>query len=616
LQGWFIDLQQALATKVFDNPVPLMGSQLSSPTERQIFTSLRQGLDNALAPEPDNASPAAVRQALFNALGPGGAGLLSAPSDIAVGTSGDGQTTTFQMVLHQQGGTGGLLTGSVPFGVLGSGAAHSVPLGAAPNPVNLDLALPGLPLHLQAQGNVDVSLGYDYALKFGITRQGNSVVPFLDPSFTLAGGSSPLAIHVSADIAGSQVSGQLGFLQVSIADDPSHPSSFTGTYYVDPSVTALGKIPNLTADLTGSADVNLKLAASFSASASATINPRLSADFHLGWTFNGANTGAAIFGNTPTIQFNHVTLDLSSFLRSLQPILRDVQNVTGQLQPVVDFLNSQVPVLSSLTGQNFTFGKLIDDVAGTGNEVETLANFVNTINHLSVTLGNGVIDLGSFTVSDARPNAGPGKIATEQPAHVSPGGLLGPLESAGFDFPILDDPRKAFGLFFNQPTDIVTLQVPHVNVSASFGQSYYVGAVGPVPIFVHFGGNVGFQAGATIGYDTTGLRTGNLLDGFFVKNGLTDAGGNPAVVLVSAELDAGLGVGIDGVLSGKVSGYVQADGELSLQTGADGKYRPSQDGWKVFHVSGTLTAGLRVEIDTFFHNFVLEDIPVVTVPLF
>jgi hypothetical protein len=466
LQTQLTTIQHDLNVKVFNNPVPLLGSQLSSVNEGRLFTSLSAGLDNALAPEPDSASPAAVQQALFAALGPSGAGLLNSLGDIVVGTSSGGQVTTYQMVLHGQNNSGLPLP---ILGVLGSGTSFGASGGPTADPVHFDLALPGLPLSLQTQGSVDVSVDYGYALKFGINRQPNgSVVPFLDPSFTLpqtgtvaaieGGASAPLAIHVGATINSSGMSGKLGLLHVSITDDPTHPSSFAGTYSVYPSVGPAG-ITGVTADLTGSANVNLKLAASFSASA--PINPRLSTNFHLGWNFNGADTGTQPFGSAPTIQFNHVTLDLNSFVQSLQPILQDVQKVTGQLQPIVDFLNKPVPILSDVAGSKYTFGYVIDQVSKSGGVVETFANFINTINHLNVASAVGNIDLGSFTVSDARPGAGPaGKaaIATEYKASLPSIAALDQLkQAAGFDFPILDDAGQTFGLFLNKPADIVTV---------------------------------------------------------------------------------------------------------------------------------------------------------------
>jgi hypothetical protein len=135
-----------------------------------------------------------------------------------------------------------------------------------------------------------------------------------------------------------------------------------------------------------------------------------------------------------------------------------------------------------------------------------------------------------------------------------------------------------------------------------------------ISIFLDFSGTANFKAGGSFGYDSTGLQTGNLADGFYVKDGVTDTSGQPALVLISVGLSANIGAGIPGVVSVSGGGNITADVGLSLQTGADGKYRPSEQGWAIKPV-GTLSFGIDVKYNSIFGSGEY-DLPVVTQPLF
>ena len=79
----------------------------------------------------------------------------------------------------------------------------------------------------------------------------------------------------------------------------------------------------------------------------------------------------------------------------LQPFLSNVQNATSAFQPVINFLNSDVPLLGE------TYAHLIG-----GGSLATFVNAISTINGLSISPG-GPINLGSYTFTSSSNGSGP-----------------------------------------------------------------------------------------------------------------------------------------------------------------------------------------------------------------
>lgn len=519
-------LQQYLDKTTFKNPIPLIGTQLTSGGSGQVISQILGDFTSPVS----GTHLQAIRQGLFDLLGPAGLDLLTDRDGTGYFDLGDidvinmGGRVAFQLTIHQD-------------------------FSANTGQFGFDTALPGLPLSVSDSGSVRVGVGFDLNLNFGIDQlAGQSGKPFVDPS--------TLAVQVHAGIPGMTVAGKLGFLQATVQDDPNAPSSFIGTYNVsfasDPSSGLTS-----TSSLNGSANLNLIVSATFGPSA---FDPKLSTEIHLGWLFDNASPEVFPFGDTPTINFDDVQLDLGSFLTSfVKPLVDKIQSVTEPLEPLAKFLLTPIPFLSTISSDLSSvlhhngpiyFTDLILDPAQAA-KLASFANALITINGLNVPSSSMTVDLGHFSVTDPRqtsPSGGsllsiigqanPDTDVYQQIGEQDPStgnffqSLPNTSENGGFDFPILDDPINAFDLFMGINTTLFSYTMPTLSVAAG-GEK-----VIPTPIpFVNleFTGTIALSFSATFGYDTTGFMDGNLADGFFVQD---------ATVSLDVKLGAGLQLGI------------------------------------------------------------------------
>ena len=580
-------LTDALDGQVFGAPVPLIGNSLQGGAEiinsfrAQVLTRLR-----ALTTQSETA----VRQAMFEVLGPAGVNLLSdRDGDLDVDLD-DLQSITsadqiqFNLRLGRQ------------LNVL------SVPLA-------FDLGLPGLALDVD--GNVQVKLGWSFNLGFGFSRA--------DGFYFDTSAAEELKVDLEVTTPGLNATGRLAFLQLQVTVDPAAPSRFAGQFTVnlrDPNsndnrltFAEIGSAPGfssvISAGLTAVADLNFNIVASFGGNAAF---PRMLADLNLDWAFDNADTGAgaASFGGVPTVAFHNVRLDVGSFLSDfLGPIMDSIQSVLAPIKPVLDLLNKPLPVLSDLAPV-----RLLLDSNGDGivtlldlaeklpdpYRVKTFVKAVSDLNELSAALGAfttsgpavllnlGAFDLGGVdprkvaNLDSVTPNvtAGPGSL----PGSGTPEGQL--LEKAkstsggGFAFPIIESPSKAFGLFFGKSVDLLTYDMP----ALEFGYNYMspiIPIIGPLGLFLS--GTIGAKIDFAFGYDTTGLKQfldshdpADLLNGLYVSDTAKADGTGADVpeVVLTAGIEAFGGIDLY-VASAGVGGGLFASIEMNL-------HDPNNDG--------------------------------------
>jgi hypothetical protein len=305
---------------------------------------------------------------------------------------------------------------------------------------------------------------------------------------------------------------------------------------------------------------------------------------------------------TLTVSLTNVQLDASALSNNvIAPIMHAVQEVTQPLEKVAEFLITPLPVLSDVSHQlqqNFGVGSGQDVTLAslTGHpEIDTAARSIIAINHLSVPSSNGLVNLGSVTLTNAHPtSAGPLTVVSSQllngPSQIN--STFGSFEQRariiGLDFPILDDPSKLGQLLAGNTVPLFTETLPTINVSLSTN-SLLFNVPTPIGVTVNVNAQerIDLHLGATFGCDSSGLRTGNLLSGFFVQNvvcGISlnaDLTGQANVSAAGLNVQGGLhaeanltlkGPGASSTISGAslASGAVSAAATGTVNASADG----------------------------------------------
>ena len=202
-------LQQALSGEVFGVDLPLVGDHLKDGAK--FIEDFRDDVLARLRALTTNSDDA-VRQALFEAFGPAGLGLLRDGAD----TGSDVDLDDIQLV-------------STPENV--SFAMHlGQNLSLLSVPIGFDIGLPAL--GLAVDGKVNVRLGWDFLMGFGVSRADG--VYFNTAAKNDAGNPAPeLTVDLDVTTPGLSAAGALAFLQLRAKDDETDPSHFAGRFTVD-----------------------------------------------------------------------------------------------------------------------------------------------------------------------------------------------------------------------------------------------------------------------------------------------------------------------------------------------------------------------------------------------
>jgi hypothetical protein len=524
-----------------------------------------------------------------------------------------------------------------------------------------DFGIPGLHLTVSPTSTLTVSLVIDFAFGIGYSKEDGFYFDTNAYNHVTAGlyGVTPLthnlAIGLSVAITsndpahptdGQIATGQLAsLLNVSLSKDPNGdffdaqggftidvhgPSESTDPTTHRLTLSELGDLADLVnADFAGwiNADVHLKV--DFGSGAF----PSFSTNLKVGWQFGGGD----LSGGVPSVAFDDVKLDLGTFFSQfVGPILADVQAVLKPFAPVIHFINSRLPVISDLRGQDITLLKLAEEAGQVDPEAQIAVDIVQKLvdsppiipseNGVQISLGSfslGGVDLRTGDESTASIN--PSTDATEanvdsQLATNAPGSEdflnsaddNAPLDdvSRGLQFPLLKNPTSAFKLLLGRPVDLVTFTLPDADLPLVHENELFQ-IFGP--FFVRLIGDVSLHTNLTVGYDTRGLseflnshHAADLLDGFFVKD--------DAYAQVQATIEANLEVNVE-VASAGIGGGINGVFSLGLHdprsANQDHKIYFSQivqdlsnDVFCIFDLHGSITAYLhayvRVGFDTPF----------------
>ncbi len=645
LDKFLATLQDAL-DNALSGSLPLVGDSLKDAA--QFIDNLRDEVLQALTGKNTTTE---VRQAIFAALGPVGSGLgllgeqggsssTITLDDVLVVSDTDSETV-FQIKLHDD-------------------------LSLVNVPLDFDIGIPALRLSAPPGSSLKTEIGFDYVLKFGVSRSDGFFVDTSTPDATVG-------FKVTLNLPGAGLEGELAFLQLNIKDDQGAPGiapdpteffgGFTldigngGRLKLDEILSGAVNVGNLLdASITATADINLDLEATF---AGIKDLPWLAADFALDWAFT-PQTGFA--GNVPGIAFNNVRLQLGDFFNEfLGPILETIHEILDPIEPIIEFLNDPIPIVSDLAVLAGKSEVDFADVASTAfpflEPVNLVLEIIGKVLAIKVDASGVSIPLGSFDLggADARgladlggltPNGTGGVIGNllekfkEEIRDLAAGGpFAGVVEEAfekladqgtlGLKFPLFDDPTTAVRLLFGQPVDLVTLHLPELRLEADLGNSpSLLGSPSFGPLEIGIGGKIEATANIFVGFDTGGIQVfeanggTNALDlilgGFYMRDFNSLGADTPEFTLKGrfgafAEFTAG------GVLTAGVFGGLTTTLDLNLHDpNQDGRVRLTEvidlfeeDPLCIFDSSGDVRASLeafvKVGLKTFLGEVILYE---------
>jgi hypothetical protein len=362
---------------------------------------------------------------------------------------------------------------------------------------------------------------------------------------------------------------RLAFLSLVADDSETDPSlidanvglDFTSTG-ADPERLTLGDIlaGRMDADFGADGSVNLNLRFRTGIEGQLADMPSLVGTIHFGVEVSTANG----IGD-PTFEFGNLYLDLGSFIEKfIDPIASEIRKITGPLQPIIDVITAPIPVVSDLAvlagGEPVTMITILEAATGADlSLIKAVAAFITFVNNLPAD-NAAMIPLGALIGDEREPGAfvvntdaakdtvspqDAGKLIDQNPATYQGGsgftsdiagstGLPAGNEAQGrpstfgvpgLSFPFLEDASQLFGLLVGR--DAVLVRWDAGTMRASAGLSYDFGPimVGPVPITITIGGEIGIEGRFAIGYDTSGIRKvlagGSgvyLFDGIFIDD--------------------------------------------------------------------------------------------------
>ncbi len=492
--------------------------------------------------------------------------------------------------------------------------------------LDIDWGLPGLDLDIT--GSPSITAGWELFLGFGVSvtdffyLDGAPPANFTGAGATLAAGTSVAhelrlgfdAVLTSDPNTPFVATGRLFFLQLDAADKlvdpdgagplPEKYSSVGGAFYVDltdPGAGTVGRVTvkelfsrgtvkPITAGVEAIADVNLELTASVGGN---TAIPRLLADFSLDWTFQLGQPVTA-----PTAAFTNVNLDLGSFVSDfLKPIVKQVNDVIKPFDPVLDALQTRIPVLSDIMGRNYTvldlavqFGNVDRRFIDAALQIRSLVADIAAVpdgESILIPLGD-LAGLGSALMTkDGAKNvntssAGTTAVSFPAGASASKNAFMKStsVSGGGFGFPILK-PAEAFKLLLGQDATLITYDIPRLTVGMSMSQKFRIWG----PLVGKFSGNISAYADFAVGFDTKGFNTYrtsgdvvDILDGFFVSDRANADGTGADVYEAGFFGRIGIAGAIDAaIIEAGIEGFFELRADLDLKDpNNDGKVRGSE----------------------------------------
>ena len=605
--------------------LPLINKPIGQISQlRDSFESFRGDLYTKLnSLDPANGQ-AAVRTAIFNALGPAGLGILENKANPSA------DPTENDVIISLDSTS---VDVSIDIGVTSDPFSSQVGLG-----------IDSIPLKPNANSSGSFSVGLTYHdFHFGYNTTKGAY-------FRTDTSNNELQFTVNGSLPQSFDAG-LGFLNVSVTRSVGKTSpdlSLTlssdvtgGLESTDPPLSVS------TPTLGGGVD----LLETIEVQAGGEGMPKLKTDLRLQWTLPDVNASVPLGTGwgAPLLRFEHVQIELGALLGDVvQPIAEDVRQILKPLDPIFSVLDERIPAISDLS-EDLGFGSVnlltlsnaLSElpVPPTGvidmiNQAAKLRSYAKTIKSIAELGAGGWIDVGSFTISGA---SGSSLLATASAKLGDLGlsnwsslvttdggisfqgvkqqivGLLGSdlgnqvneiwegLNSSSedmggitFDFPVVKDPSGvALGMLLGQDKDLVSVTG---RLDLEFDKAVPIVVIPGFKIQIAGHGDV--HAFAQLGYDTRGIReaitplyTGGNFDPSKILNGLWVSG--ETHVDVNGSLDLQAVAGEEHFLAFTAGGGL--DGSLHAGLSHPANYNPANPRLRIF--AGDFSSGNLFDVN-------------------
>ena len=550
---------------------------------------------------------------------------------------------------------------------------------------DFDLGMPGL--GLAAEGGVNLTLEWKWYIGFGISKEKgayillskgsdvtgvddgkNIVADGISRGANLTGDDIVVTVKVSPNV---KIDGSLGFLQMNAhlvdgsdnnlsgnpalsfdlgidLNDGSNGSSSEIddrgtdlTANTEISVNSIASNLSVEANLDGEVSLNVKMTLGFDSDKVDVGFPEIGATFSFLWkTEYGKPSGAL-----SSAGFKNVYFDMGSFVkRTLQPVLNKIKKVLDPIMPLIEFLQSDIPVLSSLPGspEHLTVLSLIKSIGSAKGlnlgMLDDIVQLANLIKAFSDTSSFGLINLGKLDFLETSEGleqsvsnvlSGVGKFdsslfefnnGTENnDDFVGLNGLSLDGSDYGLFFPFIQNDDNEFDinalkssaikLLFGQDVDLIKYNMRPLILDFDWSKSFAI--VGP--LFADIGFSFGVDIDLCFGYDTCGLRAWKdsgfrdlwaLTDGFYIDD-LRDGEDVSEVVFYSG-ITAGASVGGRAGIDVGVNLNINLnfddpnnDGKIRLTELADNLAKSPM---AMFDTSMTLQARAFAYLDLFFYR--------------
>lgn len=278
----------------------------------------------------------------------------------------------------------------------------------------------------------------------------------------------------------------------------------------------------------------------------------------------------------------------------LNPLIDELWDTMEYFTPIVDMLDTQIPGVSQIYSDGYTFGELIDYKGYDVSEFLKVYHAVRDLQHADL---SGTVDLGRFTLTGLAgrtPNF-VRKWRADAFAQLN-SSVLDDLHEYDFtNLQFLENPNNAMKLVLGQKATLFEVDVPYFRADLRYGDSFsWPTNIPGVDVKTGLDAELFFSVGGeTFGLDSTGLYDGNWLDGLYVTNpgatvSLTVTGRGGVSVGFNDYFSLG-GAGVYGSVGGTLRiGLEDEDGDGKIYLWEAGSFDGS------VNASGTITAEFGV----------------------